>query len=329
VLVILFSISMKSILLTLIAWVTLSNYFGYAQTSDWKVDASAYSHSMTVVGIIKVDRKESRNPNDKVAAFINGECRGWASPVYQPELDRYLVYLLVHNNGGSEKVSFKFFSAEKNETLTSLDSFPFVVDSLAGGVDAPYVWSNVVLNRKAEITRFSFPQQLFAPQFSDSSIYVSLNQFTDVRMLRPEFALSEGASLWVGLKEQVSGVSAQNFSQPVKYTVYSEDGKARRDYWIKPLVVLGEEPALSKSNFVVFPNPAGTAVNLQLPSSEKEITVEFTSASGATFSRKTLYSNYAHSSVHQVDISDLTPGMYVVRMKGKASVGLAKLMVTR
>jgi hypothetical protein len=320
---------MKSILLTLIAWATLSNYLSYAQTSDWKVDAAAYSHSMTVVGIIKIDLRESRNPNDKVAAFINGECRGWASPVYQQELDRYLVYLLVHNNGGSEKVSFKFFSAEKNETLISLDSFPFVVDSLAGGVDAPYVWSNVALNRKAEITSFSFPQQLFAPQFSDSSIYVSLNQFTDVRMLRPDFTLSQGASLWVGLKQQVSGQSAQNFSQPVKYTVYSEDGKTRRDYWIKPSVVLGEEPALSKSNFVIFPNPAETAVYLQLPTPEKEITVEFTSASGATFSRKTLSSNHSHSPVHQVDIRDLRPGMYVVRMKGKISSGVSNLMVTR
>ena len=62
--------------------------------------------------------------------------------------------------------------------------------------------------------------------------------------LAPTFTVSEGCTVWVGDEMQESGVSEQDFSNPVIYTVKSADGYISKDYEVTlsntglPVVVL-------------------------------------------------------------------------------------------
>ncbi|MES2730229.1 MAG: T9SS type A sorting domain-containing protein [Bacteroidota bacterium] len=320
---------MKIYSIILLGWFTCIGSACLAQSPSWSVNPSTYSHSMTVVGVIKLDKKETRNPDDKVGAFINGECRGVASAVYQKALDRYLVYMLVYNDGGNEKVDFKFYAATQNQTLASVDAFPFVVDSVAGGVDFPYVWSNVALNNKAEITSFTVPQQLQTAQFSDSSIYVSLSQFTDFTKVEPLFGVPEGASVWIGWTQQVSGVTSNDLSKPVKYTVLSEDGKARKEYWIKSAVVMGVEDPGTPTGFAMYPNPAEHLLHWQVPAREPVIQVQLTSATGQHFTKSSFYKDSADNSPYQFDLSDIAPSLYIIQVLNHPTIGAQRLVVGR
>ena len=58
---------------------------------DWNVNPGAYTNNMTITGAINLNHEESRDANDIVAAFIDGECRGVAHTVLQGSVDRYSV----------------------------------------------------------------------------------------------------------------------------------------------------------------------------------------------------------------------------------------------
>lgn len=318
---------MKFIVVLFIAILFLG-YQGHSQAPNWSVEPSAFSHSMTVVGVIKVNKNESRNKSDKVAAFINGECRGVASLVWQERLDRYIAYLLVHHNANmavKAKVSFKFYDASKNEVFEAIDTAPFVVDSLAGGVDAPYVWSNVVLSHEAEIKSLTFLEQSSTPLFSDSSIYVGVHPDIDVTSLIAGFIVPEGASVWANNTRQISWVTPNDFKEPIQFSVQSEDGKVKKDYWVKVGTVMGvDEVATNKANFTMYPNPAGSTLYLQVNTHKPALTVWFTTATGQVFS-KTAFSQGA--ALYKVEISDFATGIYFIRVDNQPHLGVKKLVV--
>ena len=61
------------------------------------------------------------------------------------------------------------------------------------------------------------------------------------KRLRPSFSLSEGATMWVGGEQQVSGQSSQRFTSPIVYTL------AQPKHWIYQLrEVVVEEPEQGK-----------------------------------------------------------------------------------
>ena len=47
---------------------------------NWSVEPTAYEHQMTIIGHVRLNGFIMENPESLVAAFINGECRGLASP---------------------------------------------------------------------------------------------------------------------------------------------------------------------------------------------------------------------------------------------------------
>src|SRR5688572_21317320 len=78
-----------------------------AQSSGWSVNPENYQYTMSVVAFLSMDHKILTGAQDKVAAFVDGEVRGVASPIYVPSADRYLAYLTVFANKENEKIEFK------------------------------------------------------------------------------------------------------------------------------------------------------------------------------------------------------------------------------
>lgn len=65
---------------------------------DWQIEPSDFEHSMNVIGMVTINNVISTDKYDKVAAFVDGECRGIANLKYIPEYDMYEAFLDIYSN---------------------------------------------------------------------------------------------------------------------------------------------------------------------------------------------------------------------------------------
>jgi hypothetical protein len=66
--------------------------------SDFEVNEQNYEYNMTLTGALYLNGAESLEGNYTVGAFINGVCRGFATPVYVSQLKVYRVFLTIHGS---------------------------------------------------------------------------------------------------------------------------------------------------------------------------------------------------------------------------------------
>ena len=119
------------------AYFVLSN----SLTPHWTFNPHLYEHTMTMVGIVKVDDEEQRSPYLELGAFCGSECRGSTMMQYIPTLDRYLAFLMVYGNDGNT-INFKLFDQNTwNQVDRVAPAFSFVADTICGNPGDPYVFS--------------------------------------------------------------------------------------------------------------------------------------------------------------------------------------------
>jgi hypothetical protein len=100
---------------------------------------------------------------------------------------------------------------------------------------------------------------------------------------------SNGASMIVDFTETVTGIgSASDLSQKVS----------------------------------VFPNPASDVVNVYYPMADGSVNVTFTNASGSMVMKQALQTEES-----QIDISNMQPGVYIVKFENKGSVVIKRLVI--
>jgi hypothetical protein len=81
---------------------------------------------MTYIAQVAFRGVLSDNVNTEVAAFVGNECRGHAKLVYEPELNVYLVHLIIYsNNAGGETVTLKAYNPLKKRIYNDCKTFPF------------------------------------------------------------------------------------------------------------------------------------------------------------------------------------------------------------
>ena len=117
-----------------------------SEKPDWTVNAKGYEFDMNMVGQIRIDGVFSEDPEDMVAAFIGGECRGVASPVYFSRYDACFVMLCIFGNAGDEgkEVVFKVFDASTGILYPSVQttkSITFTRNDIQGTVKSPFIWT--------------------------------------------------------------------------------------------------------------------------------------------------------------------------------------------
>ncbi|MFY9113973.1 MAG: hypothetical protein WAO23_01870, partial [Dethiobacteria bacterium] len=86
-------------------------------------------------------------------------------------------------------------------------------------------------------------------------ITFTLPSGTDVRSLTPYFDLSYGADTYVGKEKQESGVTANDFSDPVIYRVVAEDGETVRAWTVEVNLELCTEAEIISFGFNGKKNP--------------------------------------------------------------------------
>ena len=118
--------------------------------ADWQVDASAYEHTMNVIGRLMIgDKPVGRDDETVVAAFNReGHCIGVASPVYNADYDDYRVMMTIYGNNADldSAVTFKVWRKLDNKVFDNVavsQSITMVANAVYGTLSQP-----VVMNAK-------------------------------------------------------------------------------------------------------------------------------------------------------------------------------------
>nr|WP_269669523.1 S-layer homology domain-containing protein [Paenibacillus sp. GSMTC-2017] len=142
------------------------------------------------------------------------------------------------------------------ETDLRLSPIIYTVDS--DNVSVPYrVILNIGLNPAKELTTFKItnPERIGVVDQAGRTISITVPHGTNVTQLAPIFT-STGSHVKVGNENQVSGVTTQNFTNPVTYTVFAADG-TRQDY----VVTVTVAPRESSNNGTYLPVPTKPTTN--------------------------------------------------------------------
>jgi hypothetical protein len=95
------------------------------QTPDWKVNPADFKYSMSVVGKLRIDHIFSDDPEDILAAFIDGQCVGVANNSYSAQNDLWFTFLTVYSDSSQNgNVEFRIWDANTGKIYQGIPSMP-------------------------------------------------------------------------------------------------------------------------------------------------------------------------------------------------------------
>lgn len=107
-------------------------------TAQWEVDPHQYEHSMNLIAVVTdAETGNLLQEGDEVGAFINGEVRGSAQPIYVEAMDAYLLFMTVYGNAEGGTVTFKYYDSADGEVKAVEESFVFIANDILGTVNLP------------------------------------------------------------------------------------------------------------------------------------------------------------------------------------------------
>lgn len=113
---------------------------------DWVVNPADYEYSMSVLSRVRIESEFSRDENDLVAAFVNGECRGVASLEYAASQDNFQAFMSVYSNELSgEEITYRIWNASEGlvhtfVTASTSEVETFKTDAFYGSVIDPVIF---------------------------------------------------------------------------------------------------------------------------------------------------------------------------------------------
>ena len=153
--------------------------------------------------------------------------------------------------------------------------------------------SQTIKNNACEITSFKFVSPNITGNISNTTITVNLPSGTNLTSLIAQFTLSTGASVKVGSTNQISGQTANDFTNALSYLVTAEDGVTTKKYTVN--VVVNSTMSSAKEILTFgFTNPSisatinGTSITATVPNGTDVSTLvaTFTTSPKATVTVK-------------------------------------------
>jgi hypothetical protein len=114
--------------------------FTPSDPATWSVDPSAYPSSMVITSTLQFGGAMSLDNGDKVAAYVNGECRGVAPVSYVAALDAYRAPLFVYGAQTGEEVEFLMYDASEDQVYLAEEELAFQPNGIMGSFVEPYVF---------------------------------------------------------------------------------------------------------------------------------------------------------------------------------------------
>lgn len=196
----------------------------YGQSPSWSVVENDFEYTMSYVAFLNIDGVTLASTNDKIAAFVNGECRGVTNLIYVESKGRYYAYFNVFSNTVGETVNFKVYDSVKDKVTDISTTANFQINELYGNLSQAFSFASPALSNKAELVIFGFrdiPVIYKTVNGNETVLYVASGQ--DVTALTSDFFVSDGAMLYYEGERLISGTSVIDFSSPITVDIISED----------------------------------------------------------------------------------------------------------
>ncbi|MEL6561518.1 MAG: T9SS type A sorting domain-containing protein [Bacteroidota bacterium] len=283
-----------------------------AQAPDWNVSPQDFSNSMVMVGVLNLNEVEDSNESDLLAAFVDGELRGVASPVFEEEIGKNLIFMIIYGDVDGQALTFQVYDSQTDQVIDLANREVFIINGIKGTAAQPVVWSERVLQTEAELLSFSVPGQLSLSQ-GDGGITVTFPDRLDVSNVIPEFVVSEGASVLLSGEVQESGLSTVDLSQPLIYQILSEDQQTINKVIVNPVfVTVATTEEEHNSIGSIYPNPVIDLLNFRLRSElYDEILISISDINGKEV-RRDLFERQILQNEPSIDLTSLEAGIYFV-----------------
>lgn len=277
----------------------------FGQSPNWSVNENDFQYTMSFLGFVSVDGFRLNNAEDKIAAFVNGECRGVTNLVYEESQDEYYAYLIIFSNTNEETVNFKIYDSTNNLVKNIEKTMVFEINEHYGNLFQAYSFGSPALNTAAEITEFGFKDVSHNDYvLENNQITIYLDNSIDVSALNALFNLSVGAKLFIGTTEQVSGENTLDFTNPVKFQVRSEDQSVLKEWTVVVQLASSINATYYKKDAVCY---SGGAIKVLFTENEGD---EVTLVSNGTIKNTKIISN------GEAVFSNLESGTYQIKVLG-------------
>jgi hypothetical protein len=157
-------------------------------------------------------------------------------------------------------------------------------------------------------------------QIIGSDIFINVPVGTPLNALVAYFSLSPQATAFVGLVEQISGITPNNFTRKVIYTVEAEDGSLA-EFSVTVGFGTGIDPLSWLNNIKAYPNPFSNRLTLEMTVPADRIRI------ADVLGRVVADLTEPGSTLVEINTNGWTAGVYFVRyyLDGKY-VGIRKVM---
>ncbi len=150
---------------------------------DWKVNPSQYQLTMTLITRLSFDNTLSTDPEDIVAAFIDGEVRGVAKPIYVSSSNNYLAFVTIYGDNADigKLVTYEIFDASacaRYEGKITDAAFNFSANGIQGSPTNSKLLSNGALIDDIPLKN-GWNWISFNLHFPDSTINMALEQISN------------------------------------------------------------------------------------------------------------------------------------------------------
>jgi hypothetical protein len=123
---------------------------GMVNESPWELNP--YQYNSTMIAILEVE--DVQDVHSRVAAMVNGECRGIAYPILNPLTKRFTYFLTIYGEIANERLTFEFMDGEQHQVYPANESLKYKTEDMKGSVEKPFVltldYHSESLNAQAE-----------------------------------------------------------------------------------------------------------------------------------------------------------------------------------
>ncbi|GAB4279878.1 MAG: hypothetical protein Kow0068_03950 [Marinilabiliales bacterium] len=215
---------MKNMKRTILVSLIFLSVISLKSQPNWTVNPSQYSYNMTVTAVVNLNYQEELDTN-LLAAFVGNECRGVCQAVYKNEINRYVFYLMIYSNTINEIVSFKVYDVSSDQIVDIPKTVNFEINAIVGSLEAPYIISSPTLSSESKILTYALKEQVQDAIIDsvNNKIYCTIPWGDSFDSLTAIYTTSHLAKVFVNNTLQTSGVTVNDFSNPLVYKIISAD----------------------------------------------------------------------------------------------------------
>lgn len=196
----------------------------YGQDPGWTVNEHDYQFTMSIMAFININGETLSSTDDKISAFVDGECRGVANLSFEESEGKYFAFLVVHANTVDELVQFKIYDSEKDSVVNVDGDVVFEINKHYGNLFQAFSLASPALSTEAEILDLSI-DNIDANDIliEEDKVLINVENAVDVTDVNINFQLSSGAELFNGSIKIEPGNNSLDFSESLILHVRSED----------------------------------------------------------------------------------------------------------